>query len=117
MLGLLLTLDGRYVFSAILNRAGYRALHAEFAERRKKNTEYMPFWRLEYDVFHGIRGIQVEYVRNTGRWEVIWNTWNYGLRVLFKPLILHYPRVFFYPDLSVRAPVLGHHSMGAGHTW
>ena len=32
------------------------------------------FWRLEYDVFHGIRGIRVEYVRNTGRWEVIWNT-------------------------------------------
>ena len=52
------------------------ALHAEFAERRKFFTEYMPFWRLEYDVFHGIRGIRVEYVRNTGRWEVIWNTSN-----------------------------------------
>ena len=49
-------------------------LHAEFAERRTFFTEYMPFWRLEYDVFHGIRGIRVEYVRNTGRWEVIWNT-------------------------------------------
>ena len=54
-----------------------KILHAEFAERRKFFTEYMPFWRLEYDVFHGIRGIRVEYVRNTGRWEVIWNKYSF----------------------------------------
>ena len=35
----------------------------EFAERRKFYTEYVHFWSLEYGVFHGIRGIRVEYGR------------------------------------------------------
>ena len=51
------------------------ALLCEFAERRKFYTEYVHFWSLEYGVFHGIRGIRVEYGWNTGLWEVIWNTW------------------------------------------
>ena len=51
------------------------SLLSEFAERRKFYTEYVHFWSLEYGVFHGIRGIRVEYGWNTGLWEVIWNTW------------------------------------------
>ena len=38
-------------------------LLCEFAERRKFYTEYVHFWSLEYGVFHGIRGIRVEYGR------------------------------------------------------
>ena len=44
--------------------------------RRNFYTEYVPFWSVEYGVFHGIRGIRVEYGQNTVLCGVVWNTLN-----------------------------------------
>ena len=56
----------RAALSTLLDQAAQlpsAILLSEFAERRKFYTEYVHFGSLEYGVFHGIRGIRVEYGR------------------------------------------------------